>query len=1464
MADDPNRDILPVREGSCPDTCRSSIDPRERHLVFKLDRYELEDKYLRLFEEAKNLKKLSNCQEDKIKRLATKLMRVASNPRACNVSLNVYDDKNRIIALELENTKLKDKITALRNQLLSHKISSRSSSRSHNAQARPSSGRISLSRDSCLRTCRSESSRTKIPSCHCLTETGDNEAQNNLETIEALTAEKKEMANRIAELEKEVSDYAANDQRVKAAENIEYIKVWRQMKQLDDKLTVSENRNKLLDTEIDDLKWRLEEATKQKDELTAALMEEKKRITGIDEELLKAKESQYMLREKEEQINDLMNEMKILQQHNNELVELSSKRGEIEQENMELKRKVSEQLQDQETLKNAFNSEQANIVALKTSNEQLLEKLQELQKNIDNLTVQFTSFQTQTEKQETTKTTQISTKQNDMQNPQIIDKPDSYKNTASQVERCKKCCEAFEKILQLEENICVTRKNANSVDKCLQTEFVARSDTESATNPNPMTPLKENPKKEEPVKETAKEPKKESAKEPVKDNVERIPTENPLTPEKMLKLLEQAQINTSPDSVRFAQKDMIGNVDYNLLDLNQRHSDTEKLVQPNPASQLQSTKQQQESNNPNPTQPPLSQFTDPNKILCILCNILQGYTKTHLIGDGTIVCPPISPDYRFIKDINNNAATKDFGEKYTNTVLDYDVQNKNVTSNILQVGCSGRRYCASPYERPRSEKLRKRTVWGTRKRDRFTKFNEISQDCTCNNSMKCNINSSCEQRCCSDNPLRSITEDVSNVQKNTSPNIPSCFKKNEKASKTLSATFIPRKLQDDDDTNPYSIWGQHAAPIKMRDTLDSQRPLQEYIEQLQKCKELVNQSRTLSNAAGIPMKENREKPKEMRCRDVTDGPEPKGTESYCNPHCPNECIDALSSLSDSFPLVIPEGQGLLELHIVSLQLSTCAKQILYREANIDNVSLFVSWDIWNQETTYTPSQKCPKLNFNSSFVYRISNLFSFFNYVLLEFVVFHVNVTHENSDDYTVSKGKLCIKDILDYPQNKLHYIAPVNSVLPCSLGMNFGQLSLWVRLSCDVKKVDRFKNTRGILTDHRSGTQPRAVVLPPPVVETPVRTGLPAQDDIKVLKDANEKSRLLYEPSKDVVTTYKQTDYLNESSDTTDVPEDNTTTFSKIPLTVMKESEEEAHSRSSFENARLALQVQRSIKVDRGESDKPLPTHDFQKSVELRTASHSIPGMIETNSSNHRTSVEEFKSYMSTENQETMTPEDSNESISEITNVLSEKNWEEYKRRSVLTFAHTRKSNGEPDKEHTDDDELTDDVEVDTDTISIDILSMILFPKSSLITNDEVQLLYIEYSFLGYAGADMETMSVMKPRPPETKLFYNFRRKFKVDEETHAMQNSMLRAMLDGSTNPNIRFIVVSEPFPEETDIKECVEVGFANFNLKEYAFGDTEKVVSIQVHSSDGTEQIGLLKILVSGINTIRQRLGRRESNL
>ena len=99
-------------------------------------RGELEDRYLRLLEENVVLKKHAVKQEDKIKKLATKLIRVmsdkkrleigggnASNIRGHHRDLEteelIEDQQQRIRELERVNTQFKDKLMVAKNQIMS-------------------------------------------------------------------------------------------------------------------------------------------------------------------------------------------------------------------------------------------------------------------------------------------------------------------------------------------------------------------------------------------------------------------------------------------------------------------------------------------------------------------------------------------------------------------------------------------------------------------------------------------------------------------------------------------------------------------------------------------------------------------------------------------------------------------------------------------------------------------------------------------------------------------------------------------------------------------------------------------------------------------------------------------------------------------------------------------------------------------------------------------------------------------------------------------------------------------------------------------------------------------------------------------------------------------------------------------------------------------------------------------------
>jgi len=155
--------------------------------------------------------------------------------------------------------------------------------------------------------------------------------------------------------------------------------------------------------------------------------------------------------------------------------------------------------------------------------------------------------------------------------------------------------------------------------------------------------------------------------------------------------------------------------------------------------------------------------------------------------------------------------------------------------------------------------------------------------------------------------------------------------------------------------------------------------------------------------------------------------------------------------------------------------------------------------------------KCPNLIFNSSSVYRIADLFSFFKNVLSEYLIFRVNIVRRDGISYMIARAKVSIKDILDYPQNKLHYIVPVNSVICSSFDINFGQLSLWVRLSCNVDMVEAFKKQCGI-------SSLKDTFYAPPVKKDISQKSLPRRMiiDVTSFKDQQRKDTSVFENSTD------------------------------------------------------------------------------------------------------------------------------------------------------------------------------------------------------------------------------------------------------------------------------------------------------------------------------------------------------------
>lgn len=102
-----------------------------RQLISKISREELEDKYLRLQEDNQELKKYARKQEEKIKKMATKLLRLVHDKkkeaaqgvfdaRDVDAKEKVADLETKIAELEKQNVGLKNKLMVAKQQLQTH------------------------------------------------------------------------------------------------------------------------------------------------------------------------------------------------------------------------------------------------------------------------------------------------------------------------------------------------------------------------------------------------------------------------------------------------------------------------------------------------------------------------------------------------------------------------------------------------------------------------------------------------------------------------------------------------------------------------------------------------------------------------------------------------------------------------------------------------------------------------------------------------------------------------------------------------------------------------------------------------------------------------------------------------------------------------------------------------------------------------------------------------------------------------------------------------------------------------------------------------------------------------------------------------------------------------------------------------------------------------------------------------
>ncbi|XP_077868086.1 protein fantom-like [Saccoglossus kowalevskii] len=330
---------------------------QQRRAISKLGRDELEDKYLRLYEENLVLKKHARKQEDKIKRMATKLLRLVNDKkkiqhlegggrvRDVETEEMMEDLHGKIRELEKQNEQLKNKLMVSKQQIATQNkrtdpytyVQSRVDT--GRGPKPPASERIKRG----LRV-QGEGAKSATPRAfrndvlprygHSLLEEARAENRQLEEYIQQLQDQvailehdsdmaKERISRNDRELEAELlrlREQMSAGQRSNIQENVELIKLQREIKEKSTKLSAMQAQYQNLEDNLRTVKSSHEGVLREMDKLNNQLQAEQNKVMNLQSELKSGTITQRQLIELQERISDSDREKEILKEANEKLL----------------------------------------------------------------------------------------------------------------------------------------------------------------------------------------------------------------------------------------------------------------------------------------------------------------------------------------------------------------------------------------------------------------------------------------------------------------------------------------------------------------------------------------------------------------------------------------------------------------------------------------------------------------------------------------------------------------------------------------------------------------------------------------------------------------------------------------------------------------------------------------------------------------------------------------------------------------------------------------------------------------------------------------------------------------------------------------------------------------------------------------------------------------------------------------
>nr|XP_048282741.1 protein fantom isoform X2 [Myodes glareolus] len=392
---------------------------KARQAVSRVSREELEDRFLRLHDENILLKQHARKQEDKIKRMATKLIRLVNDKkryervgggpqrlgRDVEMEEMIEQLQEKVHELERQNEVLKNRLISAKQQLQGQGHRQTPHSR---VQARINTGRRRASATTGLQECPRKGVRfqnideaeTAQPT---LTKYGSSlleEARGEIRNLENVIQSQRgqiEELEHLAEILKtqlrrkeneielsllQLREQQATDQRSNIRDNVELIKLHKQLVEKSNALSVIEGKFIQLQEKQRTLRISHDALMANGDELNTQLKDQRLKCCSLEKQLHSARFAERRVEELQDRINDLEKERELLKENYDKLYNSAFSAAQEEQWRLKEQQMKVQIAQLETALKSDLTDKTEVLDKLKTErdqNEKLVQENRELQ-----------------------------------------------------------------------------------------------------------------------------------------------------------------------------------------------------------------------------------------------------------------------------------------------------------------------------------------------------------------------------------------------------------------------------------------------------------------------------------------------------------------------------------------------------------------------------------------------------------------------------------------------------------------------------------------------------------------------------------------------------------------------------------------------------------------------------------------------------------------------------------------------------------------------------------------------------------------------------------------------------------------------------------------------------------------------------------------------------------------------------